>query len=87
MRPSLPGRHRFSSGGDPHADIPILQGAILALALCFVATNLVVDLIQTAVDPRIANEPDAAEILGGESRHDGRHDRLGLSGVSDDDLP
>jgi peptide/nickel transport system permease protein len=34
-------------------DIPILQGAILVLALCFVATNLVVDLIQTAVDPRI----------------------------------
>jgi peptide/nickel transport system permease protein len=34
-------------------DIPILQGAILVLALCFVATNLVVDLLQTAVDPRI----------------------------------
>jgi peptide/nickel transport system permease protein len=34
-------------------DIPVLQGAILVLALCFVATNLVVDLIQTAVDPRI----------------------------------
>ena len=27
--------------------------AILILALCFVATNLVVDLLQTAVDPRI----------------------------------
>jgi peptide/nickel transport system permease protein len=34
-------------------DIPVLQGAILILALCFVATNLFVDLIQTAVDPRI----------------------------------
>jgi peptide/nickel transport system permease protein len=34
-------------------DIPVLQGAILILAMCFVATNLVVDLIQTAVDPRI----------------------------------
>ena len=34
-------------------DIPVLQGAILVLAMCFVATNLVVDLIQTAVDPRI----------------------------------
>jgi peptide/nickel transport system permease protein len=34
-------------------DIPVLQGAILILALCFVATNLVVDLIRTAVDPRI----------------------------------
>src|SRR5215831_2177187 len=34
-------------------DIPVLQGAILVLALCFVATNLAVDLIQTSVDPRI----------------------------------
>ena len=34
-------------------DIPVLQGAILILALSFVATNLVVDLLQTAVDPRI----------------------------------
>ena len=34
-------------------DIPVLQGAILILALCFVATNLVVDLLQAAVDPRI----------------------------------
>jgi peptide/nickel transport system permease protein len=34
-------------------DIPVLQGAILVLALCFVATNLAVDLLQTATDPRI----------------------------------
>ena len=34
-------------------DIPVLQGAILVLALCFVATNLAVDLMQTAIDPRI----------------------------------
>ncbi|MEJ1161310.1 ABC transporter permease [Prosthecomicrobium sp. N25] len=34
-------------------DIPVLQGTILVLALIFVATNLVVDLVQTAVDPRI----------------------------------
>lgn len=34
-------------------DIPVLQGAILILALCFVFTNLAVDLIQTSVDPRI----------------------------------
>jgi peptide/nickel transport system permease protein len=34
-------------------DIPILQGSILVLALCFVATNLCVDLLQTAIDPRI----------------------------------
>ena len=34
-------------------DIPLLQGAMLVLALSFVAINLVVDLLQTAIDPRI----------------------------------
>jgi peptide/nickel transport system permease protein len=34
-------------------DIPLLQGAMLVLALCFVAINLVVDLLQTMIDPRI----------------------------------
>src|SRR5262245_5660195 len=34
-------------------DIPVLQGDILVLALCFVVTYLAVDLIQTSVDPRI----------------------------------
>jgi len=34
-------------------DIPVLQGAILVLAMCFVGTNLAVDLVQTAIDPRI----------------------------------
>ena len=29
-------------------DVPVLQGTILVLALCFVATNLVVDLLQIA---------------------------------------
>ena len=32
-------------------DIPMLQGTILVLALFFVVLNLIVDLIQTAVDP------------------------------------
>lgn len=34
-------------------DIPVLQGTILVLAMIFVATNLAVDLLQTAADPRI----------------------------------
>ena len=34
-------------------DIPVLQGTILALSLIFVATNLVVDLLQAVLDPRI----------------------------------
>jgi peptide/nickel transport system permease protein len=34
-------------------DIPVLQGTILTLSLVFVATNLIVDLLQSLVDPRI----------------------------------
>lgn len=34
-------------------DIPMLQGAMLVLALWFVVINLVVDLLQAAIDPRI----------------------------------
>jgi len=34
-------------------DIPVLQGTILFLAMIFVATNLVVDLLQSMIDPRI----------------------------------
>ncbi len=34
-------------------DIPVLQGSILLLAMVFVATNLLVDLMQSLIDPRI----------------------------------
>lgn len=34
-------------------DLPLLQGTILVLALFFVILNLVVDVVQTALDPRI----------------------------------
>jgi peptide/nickel transport system permease protein len=34
-------------------DIPVLQGTILFLSMIFVATNLVVDLMQSLIDPRI----------------------------------
>lgn len=34
-------------------DVPLLQGTILVLAMTFVAINLIVDVTQTAVDPRI----------------------------------
>ena len=34
-------------------DLPVLQGTILVLAMIFVATNLIIDLLQTAVDPRL----------------------------------
>ena len=34
-------------------DIPLLQGSILVLATAFVLINLLVDLLQTVIDPRI----------------------------------
>ena len=34
-------------------DIPLLQGTILVLALFFVLLNLLVDILQTAIDPRM----------------------------------
>lgn len=35
-------------------DLPLLQGTILVLAMFFVVLNLVVDVVQTMLDPRIA---------------------------------
>jgi peptide/nickel transport system permease protein len=35
-------------------DLPLLQGTILVLAMFFVVLNLIVDVIQTLLDPRIA---------------------------------
>ncbi|MEQ1648119.1 MAG: ABC transporter permease [Hyphomicrobiaceae bacterium] len=34
-------------------DLPVLQGTILVLAIFFVVLNLLVDLLQTALDPRV----------------------------------
>ena len=34
-------------------DLPLLQGTILVLAMFFVMLNLLVDVLQTALDPRI----------------------------------
>jgi len=34
-------------------DVPVLQGTILTLAMIFVAVNLIVDLLQSVIDPRI----------------------------------
>lgn len=34
-------------------DLPLLQGTILILALFFVALNLIVDVVQTMLDPRV----------------------------------
>lgn len=37
-------------------DLPVLQGTILVLALFFVALNLIVDVLQTMIDPRIKRD-------------------------------
>jgi len=34
-------------------DLPLLQGTVIVLATFFVLTNLVVDILQTAIDPRV----------------------------------
>jgi len=35
-------------------DIPLLQGVILVLAMFFVFMNLVVDILQSIIDPRMS---------------------------------
>lgn len=50
---SLPGMGRLLVQAILGRDFPIVQGAVLFAALAFVITNLLVDLVYAAVDPRI----------------------------------
>ncbi len=50
---SWPGSGFLLSKAIINRDVPVLQGTILALSLIFVATNLIVDLLQSVVDPRL----------------------------------
>ena len=50
---SWPGTGLLLNSAIFQRDLPVLQATILVLALFFVALNLVVDLVQTALDPRI----------------------------------
>ena len=50
---SWPGTGLLLNSAIFQRDIPVLQGTILVLALFFVALNLLVDVVQTALDPRI----------------------------------
>lgn len=50
---SWPGVGRLAVGAILASDMPLAQGAILMLALAFIATNLAVDLLYTVLDPRI----------------------------------
>lgn len=50
---SWPGTGLLLNNAIFQRDLPVLQGTILVLAMFFVALNLIVDLIQTTLDPRI----------------------------------
>lgn len=50
---SLPGIGRYALEGINLRDYPVVQGAVLAIALSFVLVNLLVDLCYGFLDPRI----------------------------------
>jgi peptide/nickel transport system permease protein len=50
---SWPGTGLLLNSAIFQRDLPMLQGTILVLSLFFVAVNLVVDVLQTLLDPRI----------------------------------
>ncbi len=50
---SWPGTGFLLNGAIFTRDLPILQGTILVLAMFFVVLNLIVDVLQSAIDPRI----------------------------------
>lgn len=50
---SWPGTGLLLNGAIFQRDIPVLQGTILVLSLVFVFINLIVDVMQTTLDPRI----------------------------------
>ena len=48
-----PGSGMLLSNAIFQRDLPLLQGTILVLAMFFVTANLVVYILQAAIDPRI----------------------------------
>ena len=50
---SRPGLGRLVLDAINSRNYPVLQGAVLVVVVLFVVTNLVVDLLYRAVDPRI----------------------------------
>lgn len=53
---SLPGVGRYALEGINLRDYPVIQGAVLAIAMSFVLLNVVVDLCYGFLDPRIRYE-------------------------------
>ena len=50
---SYPGIGRLAVGAILSSDFPLAQGTILVLAMFFVGMNLIVDVAQAAIDPRV----------------------------------
>ena len=50
---SWPGSGLLLNSAIFQRDLPLLQGTILVLALFFVGLNLLVDIAQASIDPRI----------------------------------
>jgi ABC-type dipeptide/oligopeptide/nickel transport system permease component len=50
---SWPGIGRLAVGGILSSDFTIAQGCILAMAVTFIAINLIVDLLYSVLDPRV----------------------------------
>ncbi|MEX2500801.1 MAG: nickel ABC transporter permease [Trueperaceae bacterium] len=50
---SLPGVGRFALEGINLRDYPVVQGAVLLIALAFVLVNLLVDVTYALIDPRV----------------------------------
>ncbi len=50
---SWPGVGRLAVGAILSSDFPVAQGAILVLALAFIAINLIVDMLYALIDPRV----------------------------------
>ena len=50
---SWPGSGLLLNSAIFQRDLPLLQGTILVLALFFVTLNLLVDIAQASIDPRI----------------------------------
>jgi len=48
-----PGLGRLAVTAVAQRDFPLLQGAVLVVAVCFVTINLVVDWLYTRIDPRV----------------------------------
>ena len=50
---SIPGIGRFTLMGILNRDYPVIQGAVLVVALSYLSVHLVVDLLYAVVDPRL----------------------------------